>query len=90
MRETPKEPKKRLDQDTEKLPELGRGSSGNAGKNQLGVRQLREACLRVQGTRKDMAHQSPTTQKKRLWIEMMTLGTSTYEEKPGTSGRVAR
>ena len=61
VRETPKEPRKRLDQDTEKLPKLRRGSSRSAGKNQLGVKQLREACLGAKGTRKDMSHQSPAT-----------------------------
>ena len=90
MRETPKEPRKRLDQDIEKLPELGRGSLRSARKNQLGVRQLREACSGAQGTRKDMAHQSPATKKKKAWETENDLGTSTYEGKPGTSGRAAR
>ena len=90
MRETPKEPRKRLDQDIEKLPKLGRGSLRSARKNQLGVRQLREACSGAQGTRKDMAHQSPTTKKEKALEIDDDLGTSTYEGKPGTTRRVAR
>ena len=37
VRRTPKEPKKRLDQDTKELLEPGKGSSGSARNNQLGV-----------------------------------------------------
>ena len=37
LRRTPKEPKKRLDQDTEELPKAGRESSKRARNNQLGV-----------------------------------------------------
>ena len=33
VKEAPKEPRKRLDQDTLELVELGRGSSGSVGKN---------------------------------------------------------
>ena len=45
----PKEPRKRLDQNTEELPESRSGSSGSAGKNQLGDRQVRKACSWAQG-----------------------------------------
>ena len=72
IRRTPKEPRKRLDQDIEELSEPGKGSSGSAGNNQLGVGQLREACLWAQGTKKDMSHQPSATQKKRLWKQLMT------------------
>ena len=54
---------KGLDQDILELPEPGWGFSGSVGKNQLGFRQLKEACLWAQGT-KVMSHQPPTTQKK--------------------------
>ena len=63
MRRTPKDPRKGLDRDTLKLPELG-GSSENARKNQLGFEQLKEACLWTQGTKIGMSHQPPMTQEK--------------------------
>ena len=56
MRRTPKELRKKLDQDIEELPEPKRGFSGNARKNHLGDGQLREACSWAQGTKKDMSH----------------------------------
>ena len=56
VRRTPKEPRKRLNQDTEELLKPGKGSSESAGKNQLGDGQLREACSWAQGTKKDMSH----------------------------------
>ena len=61
MRRTPKELRKKLDQDIEELPEPKRGFSGNARKNHLGNGQLREACSWAQGTKKDMSHQLPVT-----------------------------
>ena len=72
MRRTPKELRKKLDQDIEELPEPGKGSTGSAGKNQLGDGWLREACSWAQGTKKDMSHQPTATQKKRLWKQIMT------------------
>ena len=90
VRRTPKEPRKILDQDTKELPESGRGSSGSVGKNQLGDGQLREACSWAQGTKKDMSHQLPATQKKKVLETDNDLGTNTNEGKPGTLGRAAR
>ena len=90
MRETPKEPKKRLDQDIKKLPELGRGSSGSAGKNQLGDRQLREACSWAQGMKKRHVPSAACNLEKKALETNNDLGTSTYEGKPGTTRRVAR
>ena len=55
MRRIPKEPRKRLDQDTEELPEPGRRFSGSARNYQLAVGQLREVCSWAQGTKKDMS-----------------------------------
>ena len=87
LKGAPKKPKKKLDWDTLELTEPKRGSSESAGKNQLGFGQLREACSWTQGTKKDMSHQSPTTQKKKLWKQMMNQEQAFDEEKPGTSGK---
>ena len=90
MRETPKEPRKRLDQDFEKLPELEKGSSGSVGKNQLGVRQLMEACSGARGMKKNRSTSRLKLKKKKALEIDDDLGTSTYEEKLGTLGRVVR
>ena len=78
LKGAPKKPKKRLDWDTLELPEPRRGFSESAGKNQLGFGQLRKACSWIQGTEKDMSHQSPTTQKKKALEIDDDLGTSIW------------
>jgi len=72
VRRTPKEHRKRLDQDTKELPEPRKGSLRNARNNHLEVGQLREACSWAQGTKKDMSHQLLATQKKKLWKQLIT------------------
>ena len=59
VRRIPNKPRKRLVQDTLELL-----SSRNVGKNQLGFRQLKEACLWTQEMKIGMSHQPPMTQKK--------------------------
>ena len=62
--EFPRNPKRDWTRIPKSCQNQERGSLRSAGKNQLGVRQLREACSWTQGTKIDMSHQPPMIQKK--------------------------